>query len=201
MSIENIKSASQVSFSSTKNVAKVKKEAKTEQKGDKKKLALALMGLATAGVAAVGIAMNIKKGKIPTELTFDDFKKIGKFDKGQALVKGRPYTGIIEVVNKKGKYVLEYADGVLKSSVGPNVKKTYKLTDGVKEITSCPINAGARAPWFTKITKIEDDKITRSFPRQEGELLHRMETMFSKQEDGSWVNTERTLSEDLFKFD
>jgi len=121
MSIENIKSASQVSFSSTKNVAKVKKEAKTEQKGDKKKLALALMGLATAGVAAVGIAMNIKKGKIPTELTFDDFKKIGKFDKGQALVKGRPYTGIIEVVNKKGKYVK------LKTTTAGKYKSKKKL--------------------------------------------------------------------------
>lgn len=199
MSIENIKATPQVSFSSAK-VVETKTEIKTqEQKGDKKKLMLALAGLATVGIAAVGITMAIKKGKVPTELAFDDFKKIGKFDKGQALVKGRPYTGTIEVVNKKGKYVLEYADGILKSSVGPNVKKTYTLTNGAKEITNYPINAGARAPWFIKTTKIEDDKITRSFPRQEGELLHRMETVLSKQKDGSWVKTERNLSEELFK--
>ena len=187
MSIENINSASQVSFSSTKVTAETKTQPKTEQKGDKKKLMLALAGLAAIGVAAVGIVTNIKKGKIPTELSFDDFKKLGKFDKGQALVKGRPYTGTIEVVNKEGKYVLEYADGVLKSSVGPNVKKTYKLTDGAKEITSCPINAGERAPWLIKITRIEDGKITRGFSRQEEELLYRVQTMFSKQKDGSWV--------------
>lgn len=163
MSIESINSASQVSFSSGKTI-----EAKTETKaqqpiGDKKKLALALAGLAAAGIAAVGIAMNIKKGKIPTELSFDDFKKIGKFDKGQALVKGIPYTGTIEVVNKKGKFNLEYVDGVLKSSTKhketpeglvdymkrngvdtnlvdieyiPSIRKTYSETAGkTKKIT------------------------------------------------------------------
>ncbi|MBQ4645914.1 MAG: hypothetical protein IJB79_01050 [Candidatus Gastranaerophilales bacterium] len=106
MSIESINSASQVSFSSTKNVTEAKKEVTSEQKGDKKKLTLALAGLAVAGMATICHVLNGRADKASDDVKiaqkagvklqdlfdsdtfvgqkcqsfFESFKKFGYFD-------------------------------------------------------------------------------------------------------------------------
>jgi len=81
---------------------------------NKKKIVFALGALAAAGIAAVAISRG---RKVPPELSFDKFKKIGKFEKGKAIVKGQPYTGIIKTSNKNGDFNIKYTDGVLQSSL------------------------------------------------------------------------------------
>lgn len=93
-----------------------------EVKDGKKKLALALGGLATIGLAALLIA---KGRKTPSEMSIGKFKKAGGFEKVNndgvthtlALYKKKPYTGTIKVANKNGDYQLKYTDGILNSSL------------------------------------------------------------------------------------
>ncbi|MBR5303822.1 MAG: hypothetical protein IKU37_03240 [Candidatus Gastranaerophilales bacterium] len=202
MSIESVNSASQVSFSSTKVTAETKTQPKTEQKGDKKKLMLALAGLATVGVASVGITMAIKKGKVPKELSIEEFKKLGKFDKGQALVKGKPYTGTIEVANKEGKFALEYIDGKLTKSTkfsevdldGSKVKnaltsKTYLDGENGTKI----IKKTAKDGRLLTETVIGKNEVVRTQHAEvngfyKGKLTHNT----IKQKDGSWLSIRET---------
>lgn len=186
-------------------------QAQKEIKDGKKKLALALAGLATVGVATIGTALAIKKGKMPSELTMDNFKKIGNFEKGKAFVKGKPYTGIIDVVNKNGKFQMEYVDGVLKSSTKlekmsesftelfkkmgltgeeykyvPKARKIYSKQDGVKTIEKqvSALKDKSSMEWktFSKTT-IQDDNVTKTF----GEF----QKVAQKQNDGTWKVTKQ----------
>lgn len=194
-------------------------QAQKEIKDGKKKLALTLAGLATVGVATIGVALAIKKGKIPSELTMDNFKKIGNFEKGKAFVKGKPYTGIIDVVNKNGKFQMEYVDGVLKSSTksvensesilehlernglskdiieefkySEKMKKLYSEADGIKTVEK-QIVRPRDGEWVAKTkTIIKDGNITRN----EGEL----QRVAQKQEDGSWKVTKQVTRDINYK--
>lgn len=140
--ISNVNTFKGTQEASTATSPNEKKDIKEVVKDNKGKIALGLGALAAVGIAAVAISRG---KKVPSELSIDDFKKIGKFNKGVATVKGKPFNGMINVVNKeKGrKYVLEYTDGVLKSStyydniyVWPNKlsKKTYSIKDGAHVI-------------------------------------------------------------------
>ena len=129
--------------SASVSVPNKEKNVKEVIKDNKGKIALGLSALAAVGVAAVAISRG---KKLPSELSLDDFKKIGKFNKGAATVKGKPFNGVINVTNQKGNYALEYADGVLKSSTFskrvsgsldgevPKFKKVYSEKDGTKVI-------------------------------------------------------------------
>ena len=148
----NVNSVSSPEFQSTQNTNGTtdsidsKKDIKEVIKDNKGKIALGLSALAAVGIAAVAISRG---KKAPSELSIDDFKKIGKFDKGFATVKGKPYSGVINVTNKEGKYALEYADGALKTStkyvdggefrghkfgLQPYSKKVNTKKDGVRTV-------------------------------------------------------------------
>ena len=138
--ISNVNTFKGTQEASTVTSPNEKKDIKEVVKDNKGKIALGLGALAALGIAAVAISRG---KKVPSELSIDDFKKIGKFDKGVATVKGQPFSGVIDVINEENKYVLEYTDGVLKSStyydniyVWPNKlsKKTYSIKDGAHVI-------------------------------------------------------------------
>lgn len=186
-----------------------KKDIKEVIKDNKGKIAIGLGALAAIGIATVAIAT---RKKIPSELSLDEFRKIGKFDKGAATVKGKPFSGVINVANKKGKYVLEYADGTLKSStfserVGlidnieaylPLSKKVYSNKDGVKTIEKFSYGHVSRynengqniggLEWLPSGHKtiITDNKIVTEHKSLSGEIL---QNVVEKQQDGTWKKT------------
>ncbi len=164
-SIGGIQTAPKITNSSkNKGVQSEKKEASAI---DKKKVVLALAGLAavativagvkivkgkasaddakkvvTSGiekgkkVVASGVEEGIEEGKeviAKTKgLTVDEFKKVGKFEKGKAFIDGKPYTGNLTTVNKKGETIdMYYRDGKIRHAWGrelPNgdrASKTY----------------------------------------------------------------------------
>lgn len=114
---------------------------------DKKKLALALGGLAAVGVAAVCIA---KGRKASSGMSIEKFKKAGGFEKVNndrvsrtlATYKGKPYTGAIAVTNKNGNFNIQYKDGVLKEVLqtkgnlpdGDIAKNAPQDFDGIKAL-------------------------------------------------------------------
>ena len=179
-----------------------KKEIKEVIKDNKGKIALALGALAAVGVAAVAISRG---KKVPSELSIADFKKIGKFDKGVATVKGKPYSGVINVTNKEGKYALEYADGVLKSSTKyvdggefngykfgfmPRRKKVYTEKDGVRTVENFYYDYSQKVAevWLPngRKTIITDNKIVNEHKNLLGNTL---QDVVEKQQDGTWKKT------------
>ena len=178
-----------------------KKDIKEVVKDNKGKIALGLSALAAVGIAAVAITRG---KKVPSELSIDDFKKIGKFDKGVATVKGQPFSGVIDVINEENKYALEYADGVLKSSTSSRVsdgklftKKVYSEKDGVKTIenffySSAPkynekgLKVGELG-WLPdrRKTTITDGRIINEYKRGQATLQNVVE----RQQDGTWKKT------------
>lgn len=192
ISTQEMKSGIQESKKSLKEI---------EVKDGKKKLALALSALGVAGIATVSIASMLKKGKLPSTLSIDDFKKIGSFEKGKAFVKGKPYTGTINVINSKGKFNLQYVNGVLESStnVEKSLKKVYSEANGIKKIVTEPLDLDILAPWKTSITTIQDDKIVRTFHKKVKDCIECFEVTTSKQMDGSWKKVEKSLTEEIFK--
>ncbi len=219
MSIENLSAVKPVSAQAVKkeeNKQEVNKPEK-EIKDGGKKLALALTGLAVVGMATtVAVMHSIKKGKAPLEsLSLDEFKKIGKFDKGQAFVEGKPYTGVIEVANKNGKFYMEYSDGALKSSTKhkiyvagdqptikgtdgefcgiPDSRKLYGKRNGTKTIQKqvyLQHSKEGSSPWLTKEkTTIKDGEIVKKRRTFFGEL----EDTAKRQKDGSWIVTKQVI--------
>ena len=135
MSVQNVSSVNSVNFKGNQasNKDNDTTQSQNNVKDGKKKLALALAALGAAAVAGVGIAVAIKKNAIPTKLNLEKFKQIGNFDKGNAYINGKAFTGTIEVPSKDGaKTFIEYANGVMqnsikKSSDGVDIfKKTYQ---------------------------------------------------------------------------
>lgn len=193
--------------SASVSVPNKEKNVKEVIKDNKGKIALGLSALAAVGVAAVAISRG---KKLPSELSLDDFKKIGKFNKGAATVKGKPFNGVINVTNQKGNYALEYADGVLKSSTFsgrvsgildgevPKFKKVYSEKDGTKVIQhfnrGYVLKAdknGQKVPslgWVPtgEKTIISDSKVVKERMGITGDILR---DVAEKQQDGSWKKT------------
>lgn len=178
ISTQEMKSGIQESKKSLKEI---------EVKDGKKKLALALSALGVAGIATVSIASMLKKGKLPSALSIDDFKKIGNFEKGKAFVKGKPYTGTINVINSKGKFNLQYVNGVLESStnVEKSLKKVYSEANGIKKIETYFQNHLNDCEWelYSKTT-IGRNKIVQE--RKNTFLNIDLKKIAEKKEDGTW---------------
>ena len=203
----NVNSVSSPAFQSTQNTNGTtnsidsKKDIKEVIKDNKGKIALGLSALAAVGIAAVAISRG---KKAPSELSIDDFKKIGKFDKGFATVKGKPYSGVINATNKEGKYALEYADGALKSStkvdggefkgykfgLQPFSKKVYTEKDGVRTVENFYRDYSQKAAevWIPtgRKTIISDGKVTKEHMSLTGDILR---DVVEKQQDGTWKKT------------
>ena len=179
-----------------------KKDIKEVIKDNKGKIALGLSALAAVGIAAVAISRG---KKAPSELSVDDFKKIGKFDKGVATVKGKPYSGVINVTNKEGKYALEYVDGALKTStkyvdggefrghkfgLQPYSKKVYTEKDGVRTVENFYRDYSQKAAeaWLPsgRKTIITDNKIVKECKSISGDTL---QDVVEKQQDVTWKKT------------
>ncbi len=174
---------------------------------DRKKLiAAALGGLAVAGVAALAI---YKHKKVPSELGIDEFRKIGKFDKGFAEVKGKPFSGKITVPNKNGKTVIEYTKGQMTSSTrfknedmgeilgihqAPVFKKVYSQKDGAKIVEEYGYNQLSEKilaePYRKTVISengITSDKYDRIFGKLHSEV--------KKQPDGSILSTREEIGD------
>ncbi len=193
--------------SASVSVPNKEKNVKEVIKDNKGKIALGLSALAAVGVAAVAISRG---KKLPSELSLDDFKKIGKFNKGAATVKGKPFNGVINVTNQKGNYALEYADGVLKSSTFservsgildgevPKFKKVYSEKDGTKVIQHFDRTYVSKADkngqkvasleWVPtgEKTIISDSKVVKERMGITDDILR---DVAEKQQDGSWKKT------------
>ena len=193
--------------SASVSVPNKEKNVKEVIKDNKGKIALGLSALAAVGVAAVAISRG---KKLPSELSLDDFKKIGKFNKGAATVKGKPFNGVINVTNQKGNYALEYADGVLKSSTFSErvsgildgevskFKKVYSEKDGTKVILHFDRTYVSKADkngqkvasleWVPtgEKTIISDSKVVKERMGLTGDILR---DVAEKQQDGSWKKT------------
>ena len=137
-SINKISAAqnSQVSFESRnkKNATEMK-----DGNNSSKKILLGLAGLATLGITAVILHKTMAAKKAAKELAkfkgldtleVADFKKIGKFDKGRAMVDGKGFSGTINTP----KASITYCDGYIqKSSLKSGVEKYYNNFEGTRK--------------------------------------------------------------------
>ncbi len=106
-----------------------------EVKDGKKKIALAMGALALAGAVGIAIISNKRAIKLPSrgkELTVEEFKKVGKFDKGIASINGEKFTGILK---SKNGFTLSYDMGELCASKRDNIIKTYERSNNGKITT------------------------------------------------------------------
>ncbi len=166
-----------------------KQIASKENSFDKKKIALALAGLATASIAAVTI---IKK-KTPPDLSFEQFKKKGKFDRGFANFKNKPYTGKITIPQDNGKIILEYSKGNLvestkyNSSSAATIKKIYSKNNDA-QITKIFTFAEGKPVLSNTLTKTNDEIIQEKIlPKYPGTFVSKV----TQQADGSILFTEQ----------
>ena len=158
MTVEKVNGKINVTYGNNQTEKPAKSEKTPEQiKDGKKKLALTLGALAAAGAVIARVVVAVKKGKI-NKLSVEDFKKVGKFDKGKALIGDKGYTG--EIFTKDGTKIL-YENGLLKSaenhkkSLAENFRKTYSyLENGDKKIFDYKISDDV----LKKATTIKPDK-------------------------------------------
>lgn len=207
--VNAFKGAQEVSATTSPNE---KKDIKEFIKDNKGKIALGLGALAAAGVAAVAISRGKKVSpelkingfkEIPSELSIDDFKKIGKFDKGMATVNGKPFSGVINVTNKKDKYALEYADGTLKSSTHSKLtdipavisKKTYSVEDSAHVVEEEVFKRTLLKEPGIKRRIIDGDSIIKEAQDADGNITR---DILVKQKDGKFEPKYRELE---FKVD
>ncbi|MCD7878848.1 MAG: hypothetical protein LUG16_02815 [Candidatus Gastranaerophilales bacterium] len=153
---------------------------------NKEKIVAALGGLAVAGLAALAICKHKKP-----ELGIDEFKKIGKFDKGFAVANGKPFSGKITVPNKDGKTVMEYAKGQIVTSTrikneSPVARKVYSQKDGAKIVEQYGYKYGEldAEPWIK--TVFSTNGITSD--RNEG-YFGKLHSEVKKQPDKSILST------------
>ncbi len=136
----------------------VKQENKNvEIKDGKKKLALAIAGMATIGIAAVAVANKIKKGRAAQVVeggneALANIKKL-KFEKGVAYNQdGSKFFGTIEDTLENGdKIELVYKDGLIRKSQrtgGKNFTKTFEYDS--KDIEKVTTKAGNSERVFVK---------------------------------------------------
>lgn len=203
--VNAFKGAQEVSATTSPND---KKDIKEIIKDNKDKIAIGLGALAAAGIAAVAISRGKKVSpelkingfkEIPSELSIDDFKKIGKFDKGMATVNGKPFSGVINVTNKKDKYALEYADGTLKSSTHSKLtdisKKTYSVEDSAHVVEEEVFKRTLLKEPGIKRRIIDGDSIIKEAQDADGNITR---DILVKQKDGKFEPKYRELE---FKVD
>lgn len=206
MSIQKVSLLNNISFKgeAAKEV-QTAPETPNEIKDGKKKLALALGGLA---VASVGAVLVMRGKKVPSKISIEEFKKIGKFDKGVAKAKGKLFTGTIDAPLKDGKTVLEYEKGILKqatrlqnienanseTSLVPVLRKVYsKDENGAKTVETFLHNNnvgifGGKEWARDGLATISENKTMVETPMSLGMISKRVA---EKQADGSWkVHTE-----------
>lgn len=149
MSIKAI--SSNLSFTSNNSAKTISSEqTKETTQLDKKKLLIGgLVGLGC--IAAAGIAIA-KCKKVPSELSIDEFKKIGQFDHGTAKAKGKLFSGTIVVPKDNGKISITYKDGNLVESI------KYKKF-GMPE----PLNEGFSSVWKKVYSSKDDTKTVEKY--------------------------------------
>ncbi len=177
-------------------------------RADKKKIALVLGGLAAVGIAAVYIA---KGKKVPPEMSIEEFKKIGKFDKGIAKAKGKLFTGTINAPIKDGVTILEYEKGILKQATKfktteipgttpfllPNIKKIYSTgEDSTKTVETFLYNINHRTfggnEWGQiGTTTVSNDKVI--VEHINGFTGDKLQDITVKQQDGNWFKTTQEI--------
>lgn len=195
MAIEGIKSTVFQPVLAQQQTAKpeTKTPAPTE-KLDGKVIIGTLGTLAVLGAAGIAIA---KHKKVPTELSLENFKKIGKFDKGTAKVKGKPFSGTITTAKGKEKFVLEYNNGILNKSTKYEENglkavwsKIYSNDNGTKTIEKYGHSYTSKErEYLQSRTIITKDKIIQENNNAFfGPLISKAE----KQADGSWLSTKET---------
>lgn len=64
-------------------------------------------------------------------LSIKDFKKVGIFEKGKALINGKGYTGTIEICKEKGTKQI-YENGVLKEAFRKGERRLYESNGKIK---------------------------------------------------------------------
>ena len=167
-----------------------KEESKQEitQKENKKKLILTLAGLAVVSAGAIAL---LSKNKAPMDLSLDEFKKSGQFNLGFANYKNKPFTGKINVIQGKDKFILEYNKGALVESSKYkdqiiNKKKVYKTNNGIKTIEEYSYNTKGKE-FLWKTTAIKKDEISSQYKNLFWNIdLH---SSVKKQQDGSFLST------------
>lgn len=155
--IENIQNT-QFMGSTPKKTVEIKTENKKEKpKFDNKKIIGALVALGAVAAAGIAIESKIRKGKLPN-IELDNFKKYGgNFENGAATVKSslisksKPYTGIINVKNKKGIFALKYENGKLIEST------KYKEVDFSNVLKGNPLYENPKVPISKKIYSTSED--------------------------------------------
>lgn len=157
--IESIKNIPTLSNTSQKAPEIKTEDNKKQYKFDNKKVIATLVSLGIAATAGIAIIAKAKSGK-QTDLNLEKFKEIGHFEKGQAFVKNKPYTGIINVVNKNGIFALKYENGKLIESINTTSlygikqlfnKKVYSISDkGEKIIKSFSVTQDGKERLISK---------------------------------------------------
>ncbi len=174
--IESIKNIPTLSNTSQKAPEIKTEDNKKQHKFDNKKVIATLVSLGIAAAAGIAIIAKAKSGK-QTDLNLEKFKEIGHFEKGQAFVKNKPYTGIINVVNKNGIFALKYENGKLIESTNTTSlygikqqfnKKVYSTSDkGEKIIKSFSVAQDGKERLISK-TQIGLNEIKTT--KQMGEI-------------------------------
>ena len=230
--IENIQNT-QFMGSTPKKTVEIKKEDKKEKpKFDNKKIIGALVGLGAVAAAGIVIASKIKKGKtvdagfIETSIRpnnfdnmdIDEFRKIGCFKKGETFIADNPYTGTINVKNKKGIFALKYENGKLIESTKykevdfPNVlkdnplfenpkllisRKVYSTSeDGAKTIQKFNTNSIGKE-YLASTTKITPDEVKRTVNVNGIELSRGAYKKEIKSDDGTIKHVWQPYKEEL----
>ena len=174
-----------------------KKQSNFIQKNGKKLLALGAVALATVAVAGIAIYKN---KKVPSSLSLDEFKKIGKFDKGKATAKGKPFTG--EIIHfskdKSNKFTIKYEDGKLVESVkevkskladneifSPVSRKTYSKANGIRTIQTYTYANGIMSEKPFSTAQIKDGEMIIRKNVYSGETMREAK----KGPDGKWIVT------------
>jgi len=208
ISLNNVTFKGETQKTEEPDVIDVQKEAEKPVDDNAKKITLALGGLAAVGIGAVLIS---RSKKVPQELSIEEFKKIGKFDKGIAKAKGKLFTGAIDVPAKDGKFIIEYENGVLKQSTKylttelpglkpflmPGTKKVYSTNDdGAKTVQTYLYNkyyqtfGGKEWGNIGTTTSSKDKVIVERINSLTGDALQDVSV---KQQDGSWFKTTQEI--------
>ena len=163
--IENIQNT-QFMGSTPKKTVEIKTENKKEKpKFDNKKIIGALVALGAVAAAGIAIESKIRKGKLPN-IELDNFKKYGgNFENGAATVKSslisksKPYTGIINVKNKKGIFALKYENGkLIESTKYKEVDfSNYKEVDFSNVLKDDPLFENPKLPISKKVYSTSED--------------------------------------------
>ena len=153
-------------------------------------------------------------------MDIDEFRKIGCFKKGETFIADNPYTGIINVKNKKGIFALKYENGKLIESTKykevkaniPNFlkdnplfenpkllisKKVYTTSeDGAKTIQKFNINPIGKE-YLASTTKITPDAVKRTVNVNGIELSRGAYKKEIKSDDGTIKHVWQLYEEEL----